>query len=569
MTSRFRKQDANHLDRNGLDCKAAQFSHVDAVDPERQESDLRDERRREGLVLSARLSERSTANAIKDYRGADYLDRHNVLKDDPEKYSIKDSAMPSGTPPEDLLPIPDAWTATIEQNKRLTPDDHWQDVRHLTLVVDPKLIKVKPVVANARRQDPRAQYSGTQEAGSSVKSSRKSTRTGAQDAKQPVDKIPPANHTKTVVERELPESLWTSAGDTLVLYPKNFPEDVQTLIELMEWQEFADVPFKHYRDRDDLFSFEHAPPGCYPMENSTLRQLLINNYDITAIPKRTFFDNIRFFTTDEMHKERLGEFSDARYIDEFYDYTTRPRRSILEILQDFPSVKIPYQYIPAVFPLIRGREYSIASSGVLADTEGNDDATRVELLIAVVKYKTVLRKTRRGLCSRYVESLRPGTKVRIGIRDRGAPFANLESIRQPLVCIATGTGLAPIRAAFWERSLEQDHGPNVLFFGARNEKADYFFKDEWPLLNVNVHTAFSRDQRQKIYVQDVIRREYKLLCAMIQQKAAIMLCGSSGKMPDAVRSAICDAMTKGGLAKTEQDARDYLDENNLLWEEVW
>lgn len=574
MVDRFTEARATGVDRNGLDCKAARFSHVDAIDPELQENDLRDKRQQYGQPLYSRLCERSAAE-IKDYRGINYLDRHNVLKDHLEKYQLEDSPGLSDVPPEDLLPIPNAWAAMIEENQRLTPEDHWQDVRKLSMVVHPRF-SVKEYTGNTDNLEPkhgallRDQVDSDGQNNPGIEEFREAQ---IKDQRKPSDVLNPKANTKGQVSKQYElHDLFTSAGDTVMLYPKNFPEDVQALIDIMGWHDVADEPFKHYKERDDGIAIEHAPANCYPMTNSTLRQLLTNNYDITAIPKRSFFDEVRFHATDPMEKERLTEFSEARFIDEFYDYTSRPRRSILEILQDFSSIRIPYQYMPMIFPLIRGREYSMASAGPLMEpideTEDTQD-TRVELLVAMVKYKTVLRKTRRGLCSRYIEALRPGTKVNITIGEGGAPFANSESMRSPLLAIATGTGLAPIRAAFWERELEAVHGRNVLFFGARNEKADFFFKDEWPSLGVEVYTAFSRDQKEKIYVQDVIRREHKAVCELIQEGATIMVCGSSGKMPVAVRETLQEVIIKGGIVKTADAAKTYLLDNNHYWEEVW
>ena len=66
----------------------------------------------------------------------------------------------------------------------------------------------------------------------------------------------------------------------------------------------------------------------------TLRQLLTEYLDINAIPRRSFFAKIAHFTEDEMQKERALEFTDPQYLDEYFDYATRPRRSILEVLQE-------------------------------------------------------------------------------------------------------------------------------------------------------------------------------------------------------------------------------------------
>ncbi|KAK6853409.1 hypothetical protein PG995_010221 [Apiospora arundinis] len=499
-----------------LDRKAAQFSHVDNPDGEEQEYELMAERARPGWGgHQARL-----ANHLDADDTTQVLDRPNVLKDYPSKYSLEEDLQLSKAPPQCILPVPESWLATVMSNKRVTPEDHWQDVRALTFVINPNKLK---------------------------------------DGSDDVAICHP--------------------GDTLTLYPKNFPEDVQALINLMDWNDVADKPFVHWTQRKDGIPIEHAPKNCYPVPNTTLRQLLLNNYDITAIPKRIFFDHIKFFATDQMQIQRITEFADPAYSDEFYDYTSRPRRSVLEVLQEFSSVKIPYQWVPSIFPVMRGREYSIASGGSLLSTEGSH-LLHVELLVALVKYKTVLRKTRQGLASRYIASLSPGNVLQVGIGEhRGPPLESKElhimpantkvnSLDLPVLAIATGTGIAPIRSYFCHRAFHNRQGEDVLFFGGRNRAADFFFEEEWNRLNIRVYTAFSRDQKEKIYIQDVIRREAAKVCDLVTKGAIICLCGSSGKMPEAVNLALVDALVIGGTAKNTEEAKIILS-RNAFWQEVW
>lgn len=88
------------------------------------------------------------------------------------------------------------------------------------------------------------------------------------------------------------------------------------------------------------------------------------------------------------------------------------------------------------------------------------------------------------------------------------------------------------------------------------------------MLNIRVYTAFSRDQKEKIYVQDVIRREAAKVCELVSKGAIICLCGSAGKMPEAVRLALKDALVIGGMARNREDAGAVLG-RNAVWEEVW
>ncbi|RAH56800.1 hypothetical protein BO85DRAFT_373724 [Aspergillus piperis CBS 112811] len=412
----------------------------------------------------------------------------------------------------DLRPLPDTLTATLRENKRLTPQKHWQDVRHVSLTVP--------------------------------------------------------EHTSYV------------PGDMLCITPKNFSTDVNALIQMMGWEEQADqlislVPNSHI-PADDL----PLPPirGLDSYPQLTLRALLTDYLDIQAIPRRSFFAEIAHYTSDEMHKERLLEFTytSPEYLDELWDYTTRPRRSILEVLHEFDSVKVPWQHAISVFPVLKGRQFSIASGGELK--RGPEGGTKFELMIAIVKYQTVIKKIRQGVCTRYISALRPGSTLKVQLQ-RGGLNSSVNQLVGPTVLVGPGTGLAPLRSMLWEKAaiikayqeenpgVELSIGPTLLLYGGRNREADFFFEDEWQqlgqLTKLNVLTAFSRDQKQKVYVQDVIRQNYALLFKLLHDMAgSVYICGSSGQMPKAVREALTEAFQHGAEVETdrfnEQGAEQYL-----------
>ncbi|KAI9924480.1 hypothetical protein ASPWEDRAFT_125277 [Aspergillus wentii DTO 134E9] len=411
----------------------------------------------------------------------------------------------------DLRPLPDSLTAKLVQNRRVTPEGHWQDVRHISLAV--------------------------------------------------------------------PNPISYAPGDMISITPKNFADDVQTLIERMGWEEQADqlvslVPGESQRAIDDM----PAPPisdlNSYPQ--CTLRALLTDYLDLRAIPRRSFFSAIAHYTNDEMHKERLLEFTNPIYLDEFWDYTTRPRRSIMEVLHEFDSVKIPWQHATSVFPIFRGRQFSIASGGELKRSA--DGGAKFELLIAIVKYQTVIKKIREGVCTRYLSTLQPGSTLKVQLQ-RGGLNSSVNQLVGPTVLIGPGTGIAPLRSMIWEKAalvkayreknpgVEPPIGPTILIYGGRNRTADYFFEDEWQrlseLIKLQVFTAFSRDQRQKVYVQDVIRQNFPLFFQLLHsQRGSVYICGSSGRMPQAVREALIEAFEHGGgvegLQFNRQQAEEYL-----------
>lgn len=398
---------------------------------------------------------------------------------------------------------------TLEKNQRLTPGEHWQDVRQFVFTT--------------------------------------------------------------------PSSVAYEPGDVLVIYPKNRQEDVDLFIFMMQWTEIADKPVR-CSSTEPLFSCNDdlsKPLGVRLPLYTTVRSLLTNNLDFTAIPRRSFFSIIAHFTLDEIHKERLLEFTRPEYVDDLYDYTTRPRRSILEVLQEFKSVRIPWQWAVDVLPELRGRQFSIASGGELKNSF--EKGTRFDLLVAIVKYKTVIKKIREGVCTRYLASLPCGTQIQAALHKGGLGISRSEA-NLPVIMIGPGTGVAPMRSLIWERfewgkktvtqarygngltENESKLGENLLFFGCRRRDADYFFEEEWAKLSeempLQVITAFSRDQARKIYVQDLIKEHSAAVFRLLYQcKGIVYVCGSSGNMPRAVRASLVEAFkTSGGLEQAAAEA---------------
>lgn len=349
-------------------------------------------------------------------------------------------------------------------------------------------------------------------------------------------------------------------GDAIAISPRNIPSDVESLIDRMKWHHIADTPIRlvSTRPSSDSNSALLVNNPILTHVNLTLRILLTEYLDINAIPRRSFLGCIANYTADSMHKERLLEFTEPQYLDEYFDYATRPRRSILEILQEFDTVHLPWEEVTNIFPLMRPRQFSIASGGALK--QADDGTTRFELLIAIVKYKTVIKRIREGVCTRYLARLPAGTRLQVSLKTEGrfsAPTDNLA--RQNHILIGAGTGIAPLRALVYDKAAAASsaavasdptttRGRTALIFGCRNEKADFFFHDEWPAqqaAGLELITAFSRDQSSKVYVQDRIRGHAALVWELLRrQNATVIVCGSSGQMPKAVKQAVMDALVE-------------------------
>jgi sulfite reductase alpha subunit-like flavoprotein len=320
--------------------------------------------------------------------------------------------------------------------------------------------------------------------------------------------------------------------------------------------------------------------------------MLTNVFDITAVPTRRFLKELIYYTSDELEKERLLEFISKENADEFYDYTFRPRRTTLEALSDFPKVKIPFERVIDTFPVIRGREFSIANGADTLKTGPDANIINVHILAALVEYRTIIRKPRQGLCSRYLKTLPEGASIKVKIkRNSSSLMADHSLDTLPLITIATGTGIAPIKHMIedrFSRTTPSTRGETVLFFGCRNENADYYYRDYWESQEaLEVIPAFSRDPVEydavasatpdgqipdydagKNYVQHQIRRHAHRVAELVAKDAMICICGNSGRMPKSVREALIDSIVLGGLTKDREEAEKVFMKLKF-WQETW
>ena len=180
-----------------------------------------------------------------------------------------------------------------------------------------------------------------------------------------------------------------------------------------------------------------------------------------------------------------------------------------------------------LIPRLQPRAFSIARASEAATTslaaparQNLDAALRtLEVCVAVLSYKTPWKRPRAGVCSTWLSKRSVGDAVPVWIGPGTFPEATGLATDAPLIMIGPGTGVAPMRAflqaRLHRRAIAAAQGapsaalplppPDVLFFGCRGEKKDYLYGDEWQALQASgqlvLHTAFSRDQGQKIYVQ--------------------------------------------------------------------
>ncbi|KAH3677021.1 hypothetical protein WICMUC_001927 [Wickerhamomyces mucosus] len=349
-----------------------------------------------------------------------------------------------------------------------------------------------------------------------------------------------------------------SPGDTISLYPSNSVENVNQFIEILQLESVADK--KVY-----LENLPSLMEGGI-ISTLTLRSLITHHLDISSIPRRSFFKLLYKFATDEREISKLKEFSSFNDPEELYNYCNRPRRSILEVLQEFFSVKIPIEYLCDLIPFIKPRLFSISSGFIKAQQK------TVDLTIAVVEYQTKIKRTRKGLCTTWIKTLEENDKIIYKLNKNNLNFRE----NSPIIMIAPGTGIAPMRSLI-QHSIESkgyDKEKLYLFFGNRYFTKDFHYREE--LLKyeeqnkLTLFTNFSREQQG--YVQDSLYLHSKLVVKLLTSKNAIIfVCGSSGKMPTQVRITF-ETILQEELELSVEESKKYLLEletHNRYIQETW
>ena len=144
-------------------------------------------------------------------------------------------------------------------------------------------------------------------------------------------------------------------------------------------------------------------------------------------------------------------------------------------------------------------------------------------------------------------------KQPIALRIRTNPSFHLIADNRPIICIGNGTGIAGLMSLLQQRN-RQDYTANWLIFGERQRAHDFFYADTiqaWENMGSlqRLDLAFSRDQAQRLYVQDVLRNNADELITWVNQGAVIYVCGSIHGMASGVDQALSDLL---GAAKMDE-----------------
>ena len=330
------------------------------------------------------------------------------------------------------------------------------------------------------------------------------------------------------LEFKLEEAALTyEAGDSLAVLAHNADDVVQDIITLTKLNSSSLVKIKG--------------------ESYTLLESLTSKLDITTLSLSV----IKRYN-ELISDNQLEELLKPENKNDLQDYISG--REIIDLLYEFPAEELSADALISIMRKLPSRLYSIASSPKAHPQE-------VHLTVGVVRYRTHGRE-RKGVCSTFLaERISKGSKAEVFVTTN-KKFKLPVNNETPIIMVGPGTGIAPFRAFIEERKATSATGKNWLFFGDQHYSTDFLYQSEWQnYLNEGILTkldvAFSRDQKEKIYVQNRMLDNSRELFAWLEKGAYFYVCGDATRMANDVDDALHNIIEKeGGLE--QEDAKAYV-----------
>jgi cytochrome P450 / NADPH-cytochrome P450 reductase len=352
------------------------------------------------------------------------------------------------------------------------------------------------------------------------------------------------------IELVLPEGWSYQPGDHLGVIAENSAEEV------------ARVAARFELAPETRIRLTQKAPGktALPLDRVVSVGTVLAHYvELHETAARSHLGILAGYARSPVEKQRL----DALAADEAAYGTDvhRKNRTLIDLVEDFPSVRLPFARYLELVPPLRPRYYSISSSPLVS---GRILSISVGVVSAPARSGHGIFK---GSTSSYLAGVARGQGVEAFLQE--APAFHLPGDASlPIILIGAGTGLAPFRGFLQDRAARKASGQTVgkalLFFGCRHAEHDYIYRDELQRFVeqgvVTIFTAFSRqDPAQKVYVQDRVLEQGDLVWQTLQEGGALYVCGDASGMSAGVRKSL-QAIVAGKLGLSADEAGRWLDD---------
>ena len=335
------------------------------------------------------------------------------------------------------------------------------------------------------------------------------------------------------IEVALPEGVTYEPGDHLCVVPVNRQELVKRMLDRFGFDDESHI-------RIDVTGGRRSP---FPNKSTFSVKRLGDVYgELQAVASRKDVGVLAAHTRCPDTKRALEALAapakgdDDRYRSEVF----LKRKSVFDLLEEFPACELPFAVFLELVPWMSPRYYSISSSP-------SADPTRCSITVGVVEGPARSGSgTYHGVCSSFLANAREGDVIQAVVKQPSGKFRMPEDPARPIIMVGPGTGLAPFRGFLQERKALKEKGveigPAMLFFGCRRSAEDFIYADELTEAEaaglVSLYTAFSREGPERVYVQDLIRRERAAVWRLIEDGAVIYVCGDGAGMEPEVKRAL-------------------------------
>ncbi|ODV88075.1 hypothetical protein CANARDRAFT_192981 [[Candida] arabinofermentans NRRL YB-2248] len=385
-----------------------------------------------------------------------------------------------------------------------------------------------------------------------------------------------------------------STGDHLAIWPSNSNQEVEKLLDILGLTDKKDTIIE-IQSLDNTVSLPFPSPTTY---ETVLRYYL----EITGAISRQFLKSIVQFSPSIEIQSKCLELSNDKL--KFHELITEQYMNISDLLKylsngdgDLKWTNIPFEFIIESIAHLQPRYYSISSSSL-----SEKDTIHITAVVES-EFNEKLNKSINGvttnllwnvqLSQNKIQDVKPTVTYNLsGPRDLYKPFKLPIHIRRstfklpsnpsiPIIMIGPGTGVAPFRGFIRERTIQVQNGVeignNLLFYGSRNSKEDYLYKDEWIDYSKTLGdkfqliTAFSRETSQKVYVQHKLMDMSVEVNDLLNKGAFIYVCGDASRMARDVQQTLIKIIVKERKT-TETLATDMiknLKTLNRYQEDVW
>jgi cytochrome P450 / NADPH-cytochrome P450 reductase len=335
------------------------------------------------------------------------------------------------------------------------------------------------------------------------------------------------------IEVQLPPEITYRVGDHLSVVPRNDPALVDSVA-----RRFGFLPADQIRLQVAEGRRAQLPIG----DVVSVGRLLSEFVELQQVATRKQIQIMSEHTRCPVTKPKLVAYvgDDAASSELYRSDILAKRKSVFDLLDEHPACELPFHAYLEMLSLLAPRYYSISSSP-------SGDPTRCSVTVAVVEGPASSgRGIYKGICSNYLAGRRAGEIIHATVRETKAGFRLPDDPSVPLIMIGPGTGLAPFRGFLQERAAlkasGKNLGPAMLFFGCRHPDQDFLYADELKAFASNriteLHTAFSRSEGPKTYVQDLVTAQKERVSSLIENGAIIYVCGDGGKMEPDVKAAL-------------------------------